>query len=74
MASKTLALIFMTSGGKKATLTVRNIRDNITANEIKAVMDLIIEKDLFFSSTGALISKDSAQIIDKSVVEFDLKS
>lgn len=36
-------------------------------------MDVIIEKNIFASSGGDLKSKDSAQLIDKTTSDFEVK-
>ena len=42
-----LLMSFLTSSGKKVSLFVTDPRDDIKESEIKAVMDLIIEKNIF---------------------------
>ena len=42
-----LLMSFMTSSGRKVSLFVTDPREDVTETEIKQVMDLIIEKNIF---------------------------
>ena len=42
-----LLMSFMTSSGRKVSLFVTDPREDVTETEIKEVMDLIIEKNIF---------------------------
>jgi hypothetical protein len=71
--SKTLAMSFLNEGGKKISIRVNNVRDDITEVEVKTAMDVIIAKNVFTSTGGDLKTKDSAELIDKNSTEFKVK-
>ncbi|MBV7275708.1 DUF2922 domain-containing protein [Clostridium thailandense] len=71
--SKTLVMNFLNEAGKKTAVRINNVKDDVTEAETKAAMDVIIEKNVFTTSGGDLKSKDSAQLIDKSTSEFNVK-
>lgn len=71
--SKTLAMNFLNEGGKKTSIRVNNVKDNVTEAEVKSAMDVIIAKNIFTSTGGELKAKDSAELVDKTSTEFKVK-
>src|SRR5699024_12760785 len=67
-----LLMSFLTSSGKKVSLFVTDPRDDIKESEIKAVMDLIIEKNIFAPNGGDIVSAKEAKIVQTETTEFDL--
>ncbi|GKU24062.1 DUF2922 domain-containing protein [Clostridium folliculivorans] len=70
MVTKYLVLAFKNESGDKINLSLKGIKDNLTAEEISKAMDVIISKNAFFSSGGKLIQKSGAQIITKNVDDY----
>lgn len=70
--SKDLNMCFRNEEGKKVSINVNTIKEDLTESEVSEVMDLIIVKNLFQSSGGDLKMKESAQIIEKSVEELNI--
>lgn len=66
-----LEMEFLDSAGKKFKLTIDEPRDDITDQEIKAVMDDIIARDIFFTSSGNLVSANAARIIRTTTEEME---
>lgn len=64
---KTLQMVFLNNAGKNVSMNITDIKDNVTAAEIKAVMDLIIAKNILSSTGGDLKSSMSANIVSKDV-------
>jgi uncharacterized protein with ACT and thioredoxin-like domain len=64
--TQTLQMRFRTQGGSIVTLNLNNPRDNLTAAEVQNAMDQIIAKNVFLTGSGALVSKVSAQIVDRT--------
>ncbi|MGL5347969.1 MAG: DUF2922 domain-containing protein [Peptostreptococcaceae bacterium] len=67
-----LLMTFMTEFGRKVSLFVTDPREDITEAEIKAVMDLIVEKNIFAPSGEDIISAKEAKIVQTETTEFDL--
>ena len=67
-----LLMTFMTEFGRKVSLFVTDPREDITEAEIKAVMDLIIEKNIFAPSGEDIVSAKDAKIVQTETTEFDL--
>ena len=67
-----LLMTFMTEYGRKVSLFVTDPREDVTEAEIKAVMDLIVEKNIFAPSGEDIISAKEAKIVQTETTEFDL--
>ncbi|HHU87496.1 MAG TPA: DUF2922 domain-containing protein, partial [Peptococcaceae bacterium] len=48
--TQTLRLVFKNQSGKNVTFSLDNPRDDVTAAEIEAAMDLVIARNIFSSS------------------------
>jgi uncharacterized Fe-S cluster-containing radical SAM superfamily protein len=68
----TLSMVFITEKGVKSSLSISGVKPTLTKAEIDTLMDTIITKNVFLPTTGALVSKDSAQIVAKTVTKFEL--
>nr|WP_312289500.1 DUF2922 domain-containing protein [Clostridium chromiireducens] len=68
----TLSMVFTTEYGEKTTLSIPGVKSTITQTEVDALMDKIIEKNIFTVASGALVGKGSAQLIAKQVTKYDV--
>lgn len=71
--TRVLTMTFLTEEGKKVSIRVSNIKDNLTEQETKTAMETIIAKNIFTSKSGDLKSIDSAHIEESSVTELSVK-
>ncbi|NLI41749.1 MAG: DUF2922 domain-containing protein [Caldisericales bacterium] len=62
--AQTLRMTFVNEAGNKYSLNFKDPKAGITAAEISAAMDVIIAKNIFETTGGDLVSKDSAVLID----------
>ena len=67
-----LLMTFMTQFGRKVSLFVTDPREDITESEIKAVMDLIIEKNIFAPSGEDIVTAKDAKVVQTETTELDL--
>ncbi|NFG59790.1 DUF2922 domain-containing protein [Clostridium botulinum] len=68
-----LSLIFLNTIGSKSTLTITDVKQDITADEVKALMNLIVEKDFFLTGKGSFVKPYSAQLVQREVTKFEIK-
>ena len=68
----TLTMTFLIETGEKANISISDVKDGITNDEIKALMDSLIENNIFENSKGRLISKYSAQVTERQVTKFTI--
>ncbi|HZJ84000.1 MAG TPA: DUF2922 domain-containing protein [Syntrophomonadaceae bacterium] len=69
---KTLELDFLNQLNRTHRLRVYNAKDELVTPEIVAVMDEIIDKNIFSGSGGELTGKISARMVIRETTEFDL--
>lgn len=65
----TLSMVFNTAQGKKVTFSITGIKSNLTEIQALAVMDNILAKNIFTTSSGDFVSKESASIIERKVTK-----
>ncbi|NFE75332.1 DUF2922 domain-containing protein [Clostridium botulinum] len=68
-----LSLIFLNTIGSKSSLTITDVKQDITADEVKALMNLIVEKDFFLTGKGSFVKPYSAQLVQREVTKFEIK-
>ena len=61
---KVLRMTFNNAAGKIVTMTLDQPKEGITSAEIETVMDQIIDRDIFFTSGGGLVSKRDIKIVN----------
>lgn len=64
---KTLQMVFQNQIGKNVSISLGDVKDSITSDEIKELMQLIISKNIFESSGGDLTTIMSADIVTRDV-------
>ncbi len=70
--SKKLVMIFKNSVGKKVSISIEDPRDDLTEEEIKTVMDLIVAKNVFKKNNYAFVEAVEAQIVTTETTDYDL--
>lgn len=66
----TLSMTFLTDTGLKSTLSIADVKPDISKEEVNSLMDLIIVKNIFHPKAGQLTHKESAQLVAKTVTKF----
>lgn len=67
-----LSMTFSTEGSKNVSLNLNGVKTVLTKKEIFALIDLIIEKNIFLVDSGALIAKNGAKLTERKVTKFDV--
>lgn len=65
-----LQMVFLTERGAKSTISISGIKSTITEVQANALMDTIISKNIFLTSTGALTKKESAQVTERKITKY----
>lgn len=68
-----LAMTFVTTSGDKVSMTITDVKSNITEVEASALMDTIIGKDIFLTKSGSLASKYGAQLTQRQSTKLDVQ-
>jgi hypothetical protein len=72
METKTLQMVFRTSQGGTMSISVPDIREDITALHVNDTMNTLIAKGAFASEKGIIIDKDAAKIITQTTTEITM--
>ncbi|AJH00708.1 hypothetical protein LF65_04166 [Clostridium beijerinckii] len=67
-----LSMTFLTADGEKSTLSVSGANPSLTKDEINALMDTVIAKNVFKTNSGDLVKKSGAQVTQRQVTKFDV--
>ena len=73
METRHLVMTFVNAEGKKVSLRVNNVRSDVQAAEVAAAMDEIISGNLFITSGGDMVSKESAEVVVTDTTELSVK-
>ena len=66
MIEKTLSMAFKNTAGKKSTLSIKDIKEDILDEDVTSLMDLIISNNLIKNNGVFLSEKVSAQVVTKN--------
>jgi len=66
---KKLSMKFVTTNDDITTLTINEVREDISDEEVNSLMDEIITQNVFYSTGGSLVKKKGAKIIDVTEAE-----
>ena len=72
MIQRTASMSFKDAGGKKLTLSIKDVKEDVEDLSVVALMDTIINKRLIKTEAGDLVEKQSAQIVIKETTEIEL--
>ena len=67
-----LTLTFMTEAGVKSSLTIADVKSSVTSETANALMDKIIENNIFNTKNGAFVSKVEAKLTERKITEFTM--
>ncbi|MDD2443569.1 MAG: DUF2922 domain-containing protein [Desulfotomaculaceae bacterium] len=65
-SARTLRMVFRNQGGKNVTFSLDNPRTDLTAGEIETAMEMVIDRNIFTSPGGDLVSKQDIKLIDST--------
>lgn len=67
-----LSMTFNTAGGKKATISISNVKPDITKEQAVSLMDTILAKNVFTTDSGDFASKESAKLTERKVTKYEV--
>ena len=70
--TKKLLMVFKTTGDKQVSISVDNPRTNVTEQEIKTVMTLVLSSNVFAPNGEELASLVEAKIVTTNTNEYAL--
>ena len=70
--NKKLVMTFKTTEDKKVSLSIDNPREDLSEEEIKDVMDLILAENIFAPGGSELAALVSAKVVQTDTTNYDL--
>ena len=70
--TKRLVMVFKSTADKQVSISIDNPREDVTEQEIKDVMDLILSSNIFFPNGEELVSLFEANIVVTNTTEYEL--
>ncbi|MFR3566670.1 MAG: DUF2922 domain-containing protein [Paraclostridium sordellii] len=70
--TKRLVMSFKNTLGRVVSISVDDPREDVTEAEIKKVMDMIVEKNIFVSNGADIVEAVEAKVVVTDTTEFDL--
>lgn len=67
-----LSMVFLTELGIKSNFSISGVKPDLTQAQVNALMDTIISKNIFFTTTGALVKKSGANFTQKTVTKIEI--
>ena len=66
-------MVFLNNLGKNVSMNISGVSGEVTAAEIKTVMETIITKNIFTSTGGDLLSIMSASLVSKDTEQLSVR-
>lgn len=66
----TLNLTFICTNGKKSTLTIEGVKHDLSDANVTALMNLIIDKNIFTTSNGAYVKISGATLTASKTTKY----
>ncbi|CCC58036.1 MULTISPECIES: DUF2922 domain-containing protein [Caloramator] len=70
---KTLQMVFQNTAGRNVSINIPYVKDGITTEEIRNLMQLILAKNIFDSTGGNLVSIMGASVISRDVTDYAVR-
>ena len=70
--NKKLVMTFKATDDKNVSISVDNPREDLSENEIKSAMELIIDKNIFAPNGEDLAALVSAKVVQTDTTNYDL--
>lgn len=70
--AKRLVMSFKNTLGRVVSISVDDPREDVTEAEIKKVMDMIVEKNIFVPNGADIVEAVEAKVVVTDTTEFDL--
>lgn len=67
-----LVLTFKTTSGENVSLTIDNVKPLLTDNEVDALMNTLLSKNIFFTGKGSYASKVGASLKQNKTSKFNI--
>lgn len=67
-----LVMSFKNAGGSITKITLKNIKEDVTEEEVQNLMEKIVTGNIFVSKGGDLVFKVKGEIVEKTTESFEM--
>lgn len=67
-----LTMTFMSTTNNKVSITVNDVKEDLTKLQIETLMDVLIAKNVFSTKNGDLATKYGATVTKREVTKYEL--
>lgn len=67
-----LVMSFKNLEGKVTNITLKNVKEPLTQEEVQGAMDIILSSNIFETTGGALVSKVRGEVVEKVTEVFEM--
>lgn len=71
--AKTLQMVFQNQLGRNVSINLPEVKDTVTQEEIRSLMELILVKNIFESTGGDLVALMEANLVSRDVQEVTVR-
>ena len=72
MIQRTASMSFKDAAGKKHTISIKDIKEDVEDVAVVSLMDTIINNNLIKTENGNLVEKQAAQVVVKDITEITI--
>lgn len=65
-------MIFKNEGQKNTTISLNDPKEDLTGQEVKTAMEEVVNKNVFTTTSGAIVGLNAARIIAKEIIQLDI--
>jgi hypothetical protein len=69
----TLQMVFQNQLGRNVAINIPEVREDVSPEEIKTLMELILAKNIFDSTGGNLVALMEANLVSREVQEISVR-
>ena len=70
--ARRLEMIFLNAAGRRSTISVDNVREDVTQQEVQSAMDMIVNRDIL-PQAAEKPGIDSARIVSTEITEIPVQ-
>ncbi|MGL4452113.1 MAG: DUF2922 domain-containing protein [Sarcina sp.] len=67
-----LVMTFKNESGKNSQITLKNVKSDVTSEQVKAAMVAIVENNIFLTPLGELVAPHTAELVAQSTTDIKL--
>lgn len=67
-----LSMTFLTEMGVKSTISISGVKSTMSETQANTLMDLILAKNIFLTTSGSFSKKESAQLTERKITKFEV--